>query len=148
MSDSSSTKPHKSFGALDFLWRLIAAILLVLATFNPSGYSYVHWLKHALSGEGLLALHFFLGVVLLVGWTIYIVATSHSLGTLGTFLGAALIGTAIWLLADVGAIQVDSATSVTWLALIALGILLAIGLSWSHIWRRLSGQLEVDDDND
>ena len=120
MSDSSSFKPHKTFGPLEFLWRLIAAIVLVFATFNPSGYSYVHWFQQALAGEGLSALHFFLGVVLLVGWTIFVVATHRSLGSLGTFLGAALIGTAIWLLADVGIVQVDSAAGVTWLALIAL----------------------------
>jgi len=26
--------------------------------------------------------------------------------------------------------------------------LLAVGLSWSHVWRRLTGQFEVDDGDD
>jgi hypothetical protein len=29
--------------------------------------------------------------------------------------------------------------------LIVASIVLAIGLSWSHVWRRLTGQFEVDD---
>jgi len=148
MSDSSSGKPHKSFSVFDFLWRVIAAIVLVLLTFNPSGYSYFHWFKEALSGEGAHALHYFLGVILLAGWAIFVVATSRSLGTLGSLLSAAVIGTGIWLLADIGIVQAGSATAVTWLSLVALAILLAVGLSWAHIWRRLSGQLEVDEVDD
>ena len=76
------------------------------------------------------------------------IATSRSLGTLGTVLSAAVIGTGIWLLADIGMVRAGSATAITWLALVALAILLAIGLSWAHIWRRLSGQIEVDEVND
>jgi len=148
MANSSVLKPHASFGFLDFVWRLLAALVLVMATYNPTGHSYVHWVQRALTGEGLLAAHFFVGVLLLVGWTIFLVATRRSLGTLGTVLGAALIGTGVWLLSQIGLIQANSARSITWLALISLAMLLAIGLSWSHIWRRLSGQLEVDDSHD
>lgn len=148
MSDSKSNKTHKSFGFIDFLWRLMAALVLVLVTFNPSGHSYVHWVREAFSGEGLQALNFFVGIILLIGWSIFVIATSRSLGTFGTVLSVALIGTGMWLLADIGIIQVGSASAVTWLVLIALAILLAAGLSWSHIWRRLSGQLEVDEVDD
>ena len=148
MSDKSSDKPHKSFGFMDFLWRGIAAIALVFVTFNPSGYSYFHWFKDALAGEGAGAVHYFVGVVLLAGWSIFVIGTSRSLGTFGTVLSAAVIGTGIWLLADIGIIQTDSATAITWLSLIALALLLAVGLSWAHIWRRLSGQIDVDEVHD
>lgn len=93
MSDSSLNKPHKSFGIIDFMWRTIVAIILVLLTFNPGGYSYFHWVKDAMAGDGVHALHFFLGVVLLIGWTIFVIATSRSLGTFGSILGAALNAT-------------------------------------------------------
>lgn len=148
MSDPASGKPHRSFGIFDFLWRMSAAIILVLVTYNPSGYSYFHWFKSALSGDGAGAFHYFVGVVLLAGWAIFVIATSHSLGAFGTLLSAAVIGTGIWLLADLGIVQAESAAAITWLALIALAILLAVGLSWAHIWRRLSGQIEVDEVHD
>jgi hypothetical protein len=148
MGKSSVTQAHASFGVRDFAWRLLAALVLVLTTYNPGGYSYVHWVGNAISGTGLAAPHFFFGVLLLAGWTIFCVATRRSLGTFGAVLVAALIGTGIWLLFQIGLLHADSASAITWLALIALATLLAIGLSWSHIWRRLSGQLEVDDAHD
>lgn len=74
--------------------------------------------------------------------------TNSSSGKPHKSFGAVLIGTGIWLLTDIGIVRAESASAITWLALIALGILLAIGLSWSHVWRRLSGQLEVDEVSD
>jgi hypothetical protein len=35
----------------------------------------------------------------------------------------------------------------TWVILLCLALLLAVGLSWSHVWRRLTGQYEVDDND-
>jgi hypothetical protein len=32
----------------------------------------------------------------------------------------------------------------TWIALLCLSGLLAIGMSWSHVRRRLTGQIDVD----
>lgn len=146
MSDKSSGKPHRSFGFVDFLWRWAAALLLVFASYNPAGWSWFHWGKTAFNGEGLGPLHYFTGVILLAGWTVFIIATERSLGVLGSIIGAALIATGIWLLVEVGVLRAGSMSAIAWLVLFALATLLAVGLSWSHIWRRLSGQLEVDDD--
>lgn len=136
---------HDSFGFPEFAWRWAAATALVLATFNPSGHSYFHWVWNAISTEGLGAIHYFLGVVLLAAWSVFLVATWNSLETLGIVILVALVGTGIWLLVDLGVIRPESTSAITWLALFALGLILAVGLSWSHVWRRLSGQLEVDE---
>jgi len=146
MNDDSRSKPHRSFGFVDFLLRWAAALILVFATYNPSGKSFFHWARAAFSGEGLEPLHYFVGVILVACWTIFIIATERSLGALGSIISAALIGTGLWLLVDLGVLHADKMSTITWLALFALGTLLAIGLSWSHIWRRISGQLEVDVD--
>ncbi len=145
MAKSNVNKPHKSFGFMDFLWRWGAAIVLVLATYNPSGHSFVHWIFASIGEQNLGAMHFLVGVILLAGWAAYLAATGNSLGTMGTVLGAALIVGSIWLLSDVGLVKADSTQAIVWLSLFAIATLLAIGMSWSHIWRRLSGQLEVDD---
>ncbi len=129
-----------------FLIRLLAALVLVFATYNPTDYSYYDWVQTALGNGTVGAVHFFVGVVLIIGWTIYGVASYRSLGLLGLVLGAAFFATLVWLLIDFEVLNLDSATAVTWVVLICLSGLLAIGVSWSHIWRRLTGQLEVDDD--
>lgn len=135
----------RTFGFVDFLWRWAAALVLVFLSYNPSGWSWFHWAREAFYGEGLGPFHYFTGVVLVAGWTMFIIATERSLGFLGTLIGAALIATGIWLLVDIGLLKAGSMAAVAWLALFALATLLAIGLSWSHVWRRMSGQLEVDE---
>ena len=75
-------------------------------------------------------------------------ATHRSLGPFGLLLAAALIGGIIWWLTDLGLVSVGSVAAMTWVILLCLSLLLAVGLSWSHVWRRLTGQYEVDDDDD
>jgi hypothetical protein len=98
-------------------------------------------------GRSLGPEHFVVGVILLAGWAILIVATQKSLGPLGLLLGALVIGGIVWWLTDLGVLSVGSVTALTWVVLVCLSVLLAIGLSWSHVWRRLTGQYEVDDDD-
>ena len=140
-------RTSKEFNFLSFVWRFLAALILVLATYNPTRYSYWDWVMAATSAEstGLGPAHFVIGVVLLIGWVILLAATQRSLGFLGLLLGGALLGGVVWLLVDIGWLNLDSVSSATWIGLICIAILLAAGLSWSHVWRRLTGQFEVDD---
>ena len=70
------------------------------------------------------------------------------MGWLGIILGAALFGCVIWLFVDLGWLSLDSTGAITWVALILVAFLLAVGMSWSHIRRRLTGQFDVDDIED
>jgi hypothetical protein len=136
----------RDFGTSNFLWRLAASLFLIVATYNPTSVSYYSWLRSAFTNGGLGPEHFVVGIALIAGWAIFVVATQRSLGTAGSVLGAALIGGIVWWLTDVGWIAVGSVSALTWVSIACLAVLLAVGLSWSHIWRRLTGQLEVDDD--
>jgi Family of unknown function (DUF6524) len=138
----------REFSAMSFIWRLAGSLVLVVATYNPSGFSYFHWLRNAMAteGSGLGPEHFVVGMLLVIGWAILFVSAYRSLGAGGLILGAALIGGIVWFLTDAGIIAVSSVSALTWVSLICLAILLAIGLSWSHIWRRMTGQYEVDED--
>jgi hypothetical protein len=127
----------------NFLIRLLAALTLVIATYNPSGYSFVHWVQQSLPGfDPLVA---FVGVVLLIGWVIFIRATMRSIGLLGILLILALFGTLLWLIVDIGWLSLENTRVLTWVVEIILAMILATGMSWSHIRRRLTGQLDVDD---
>lgn len=145
-----SSRAAKEFNLQGFLWRFLGALLLVLATYNPSDYSFVGWLNATSAAEeaSLGPEHFVVGVVLLIGWVILLAATQRSLGTFGLMLGAALLAGLVWLLADIGWLDVSNVPNATWVALICVALLLAVGLSWSHVWRRLTGQFEVDDGED
>jgi len=47
-----------------------------------------------------------------------------------------------------GLLSLDRPSVFTWVVLTMLAAVLATGMSWSHIRRRLSGQLDVDDIED
>ncbi len=136
------------FTLLSFVWRWIAAIALVLVTFNPSGHSAYHWITSAIGGSTFGPLHLLLVGVLLAGWAVFWIATWRALDTLGVLLSAIILGAIIWLLVDLGWVATDSVSALTWIALFCLATILAIGVSWSHISRRITGQVNVEDIDD
>jgi len=63
-------------------------------------------------------------------------------------LVASLVGALAWVLVDQGLLRLDNPSLNAWLGIIALSVILGIGLSWSHVRRRLSGQSDMDDVGD
>ena len=119
------------------------ALVLVFASYNPSDYSWFYWVMH--STDRLDPLLVFSGVVLLIGWVIYLRATARSLGVVGIVLALAFVGSLIWLLVDSGVLSLNNPTILQYVILFVLSLLLATGMSWSHIRRKMTGQLDVDD---
>jgi hypothetical protein len=133
----------EAFTPLGFLLRLLAAIVLVLCTFNPTGYSYFHWIAGVF--PHLTPVQAIAGIVLLVGWIVYLTATMRSIGFLGVAIAIAFFAAVVWLIASWGWLDPHNATAMTWVVLVACAAFLAVGMSWSHIRRRLSGQSDVDE---
>ena len=142
---NGSERAETRFTITDFLVRLAAALLLVLLTFNPTRYCYVSWLRAAISEGDAGALHALAGIVLLIGWTIFLRTTWASLGTLGLVLGAAFLAAIVWVLVEYGMLSISSGTAFAWIVLVCISALLAAGMSWGHWKRRASGQVEVDE---
>lgn len=134
--------------ATGLLWRFVAALVLVVVTYNPSGRSAFHWIKSAIAASDFGPWHLILLAVLAIGWVVYWVATWRALGSVGVALAVVLLGAIIWLLFDIGLLESHSFVAVTWISLICLAAVLAIGVSWSHIWRRVTGQINVEDVDD
>jgi len=133
------------FTVSSFLARWIFAAVLVFGTYNPSEFCYYKWLWDTGTEIGpVIALA---GVVLLIAWIVFLKATLDSLGLLGIVLGGALFGCVIWWLIDIGLLHPESTAAFTWIILLVLSLILAAGMSWSHIRRRLTGQVDVLDDN-
>jgi hypothetical protein len=132
----------EEFGFLDFLWRLLFAAALVLLTFNPTGHSYYHWLADgfpSVSPAEAIA-----GLLLLIGWIFFVRTTLSSIGTLGLLLMAALFAAIVWWIVSKGWLDVSDRSAMAWIVLLILGLMLGVGMSWSHVRRRISGQASVD----
>lgn len=126
-----------------FVSRLAAALALVLLTFNPTGWSFVHWMQATWPHvEPLQALA---GVALLIGWAFFGRSTLRSIGKLGLLAGAAFFSALVWLLVSWGWLSLADHHVLVWIGLIMVSFLLTIGLSWSHVRRRIAGQSDVDD---
>ncbi len=135
-------------GVSGVLVRVVGALLLVYGTWNPYGKSYWHWaLAPLLNGgnsTGPAALKFLVGVLLASGWILFLAATKRSLGLVGALLAAALVGGTIWLLISWHVVSARSNIGITNVILIGLALCLGIGMSWSFVSRKLSGQLDTD----
>ena len=134
--------------ARDLTWggiglRFLAALILVFLTYNPSGWSYFHWTIQNLPDWN--AVKVFFGVVLVIGWAVYLRATMASLGGFGLILAAAFFGALVWMVISWGWVAADSARVIATIILLIISLVLGVGISWSHIRRRLTGQYDTDE---
>ena len=128
---------------MGFIVRWLCAFVLLAATYNPTEYNYVRWVMAY--GRENLSVAVLVGLVLLIGYIIYLRATLRSIGGFGMFLVLALVGAILWVLYDFGVLDLENPGLNTWLGLFALSVVLGVGLSWSHVRRALSGQADMDD---
>ncbi len=128
---------------MSFMTRWTAAFVLLAVTFNPTQYNYVAWARDY--GGSNLSIAVLVGLLLLVGYIVYLRATLRSIGPLGMILVLGIVGAVIWVLSDIGLISLDNPGVNVWLGLVALSLVLGVGLNWSHVRRALSGQSDMDD---
>ena len=128
---------------MGFLTRWVAAFVLLAVTYNPTQYNYVDWVRDY--GSTNLSVAVLVGLLLSVGYIIYLRASLRSIGPLGMFLVLGIIGSALWVLSDLGVLALDNSEVNTWLALGTISLVLGVGLNWSHVRRALSGQADMDD---
>jgi len=92
---------------IGFLIRWFLAFALLAATYNPTEWNFYRW--GLANWEAQLPLTILFGLILLVGYIIYLRATFRSIELFGLLLILAVIGTALWVLYDFGWIALDDA---------------------------------------
>ena len=132
-----------TFSWQGFLIRFIVALVVVFGTYNPEEYSFYHWAIVDLAQFSVIK--GFVGVVLLIGWTILLRATVKSLGPFGIILAFAFFGLLVWLVVDWLQISTDDLRVVSYIAGLVIAGILSAGVSWSHVRRRITGQLDTGD---
>lgn len=128
---------------MGLLLRWLIAFLLLAATYNPTDYNFVVWARANYVEE--LPLTVLLGLLLLIGYVIYLRATLRSIGAFGMTVVLAVLAAVAWVLHDYNMLNLDNGAVNIWLAILALSIVLGIGLGWSIVRRMLTGQVDVDD---
>lgn len=131
---------------MGFIIRWLLAFILIALTYNPTPWNFTAWVAETWPDQMSMAV--LMGLILLVGYIIYLRATLRSIGPFGMALVVAIFAALIWVLVDFGIVRLDNPGLNTWLGIIALSLVLGIGLSWSIVRRKLSGQADVDDVED
>ncbi len=128
---------------MGILLRWLGAFVLLAATFNPTPWNFIRWAEANFATQ--MPLTILLGLLLGVAYMIYVGATLRSIGGFGILLIAAIFGCLVWVLNDWGVLVLGNSSTNQWLAILALSLVLGIGLSWSILRQRLSGQASVDE---
>jgi Family of unknown function (DUF6524) len=125
--------------------RFLASLILVVATFNPTGYSFVGWIAGHF--PHLEPLQVVVGIALSALWLFFLHATWRSLGTVGVVLGVAFFAAMVWLFTSWGWFSLSNHNAVIWVVLIMMACLLTLGLCWALLQARISGQAVVEEVN-
>jgi hypothetical protein len=127
------------FTLASFFIRWLAITALVFATYNPSGYSYLHWLTEWQQEQ--LALKAAVGLIIAGLFWLMLVAAWLVLRLIGVLLlaGIALsLSLTAW---QLGLVPPTSA-SVQFLLLGMLATVLTFAVCYAHIRYRLTGQVQ------
>jgi hypothetical protein len=130
---------------MGILLRWLGAFLLLTAIFNPTPWNYLAWARSAWAEETPLIV--FTGLLLGVVAMVYVIATLRSIGLLGALVIAAIFAAGVWVLMDWGLLGLTNSALNTWLGILVLSLILGIGMSWSILRQRLSGQQTTDEVN-
>ena len=129
-----------------FFARFLFSLALVLATYNPSGYSYYHWMIDL--GAGLPSLKVIVALILVMIYYVIFRVVFAAFRRSGLIVGglAALLFTI-----ELAGVVVARRSQHSWhfyfllsqyITLCAVAIVLSLGVSWSHLIERLTGQLQ------
>jgi len=116
-----------------FLARFAFVLLVAGATYNPTRYSYYAWARS--TGWQWRPPIVFVGVVLLIGWVVCLRLTLRSMGGLGLLLANAFLAALFWLFASWGWLPVENTAAISWIGLLSVTTILAVGMSWSRLRR-------------
>jgi hypothetical protein len=134
---------YSYFGLSGFLLRLAAALFVVFATYNPSGFSFYHWVARRWASDWPLQLP--LVPLLVISYLLLLRSTFRGLRITGILLMVAALGALDWLLLDLGLIRIADGADLALVLLYMLATLLGIGVSWMSLWTRITGLVNYDD---
>lgn len=128
---------------MGFVIRWISALVLIVLTYNPSFWSYSTWVVGNFTANMPVAV--LIGLLIVAGYVIFLRATLSSIGVFGMVLILAIIAALLWVLFSMDLISFTSRSLNHWILIVALSLMFALGMYWSVLWRRMSGQIDVDE---
>ena len=129
-----------------FLARFLFSLALVFATYNPTGYSFYHWIADIGAGPPSLKVIVALTLVMIYYAIFRVVFAAFRRS--GLIMGALA---ALLFASELATIVAGWRSHPSWhfyfllsqyASLCGIAIVLSLGVSWSHLIERLTGQLQ------
>ena len=120
-----------SISITGFAWRIAFALALVLATFNPSGFSYFHWVSGTF--PSFTPAQVVLGIALLILWIFLWRSMMQAVGKTRFPADGGVHGRARLALRILGLARPGQCDDHDWVVLVALGLILGVGMSWAIV---------------
>ena len=126
-----------------FALRWLFALVLVFATYNAFDFSFLEWMKGDFKQD--TPLKALAAILLIIGWVIFLRATFRSLSFGGVVLATALVAILVWTVYYYAGLTWEFNTITITVIEVAVSLVLALGMSWSHVRRRMTGQVDTDE---
>ena len=127
------------------LTRMGIAFFVVMATYNPTGYSYFHQISGTTWNPvpwGTLIL----GLLILSAWVLLFKYSHKILGNMGFIMVMALAGLILAMGFSQGWLTTDKPGPLSWFMIIVVAMIFTIGLTGGFLIRSVFGILPTDDD--
>ena len=121
----------------------VYSALLVLGTYNPSGVSVWHWLSQAADWGRMWPVYVVVGLVLAGLWLLFLTSIRKSMSIGGISLIVLIVALLCYLPVHFDTMNVTQ-SSITWLVLCGLIVVVGCGGSFARIRFYLFGQRSVD----
>lgn len=136
-------KKYSRFDLRALVARWLLANFLVFAVYNPSGTSFFHWVRNSFAEDWTLQIP--LATLLVILYFLVLRATILALRIVGMSIIVALLGSLVWVLSDLGLVNLNRRVELELAILLLVSGLLTAGVSSMHVLTRLSGQANIDD---
>jgi hypothetical protein len=153
LSKANHHERHSGRISMNFLRRLnprnsilalfVYSALLVLGTYNPSGVSVWHWIRQATDWRGMWPVYVVVGLLLIGLWLLFLTSIRKSMSLGGISLIVLIVALLCYLPVHFDTMNVTQ-SSLTWLALCGLIVVVGFGGSFARIRFYLFGQRSVD----
>ena len=111
---------------MGFLVRWLVAFVLLALTFNPTDLNFVRWANASWNEQTSFVVLF--GLVLLVIYVVFLTAVLRGIGAVGVTLVLAVVAALVWVLVDLGWLSLENPGAMTWVAILALSVVVAVGM--------------------
>lgn len=138
-----TTKSGKKVTYLSGWVTFILAMALAIGTWNPTGHHFIHYITSNLDNIFSGFTPFFI-LIMFALWLLAIKSMLQSLGFLGLSITAIIIIAFVWGLYQYNIINIKELNQLGWVATIAIGFIIWLGLNASIIWKKLTGVYTTD----